>query len=376
MYWKRFAGWATDLYNTYRNDSFLRAEVNIIALQIGFAIILLTAVSISFYHLYENILETFISGITESLKQNQVVNGQQIFNSIQLVKTKDFFTFFSITVVITFVFGYIVAKVTLRPAREAFKTQKRFISDVAHELRTPLTIIKTNSEVTLLNSTLDLATREIITSNMEELNRASEIINNLLSLNSMTRPERMQFSDVNLGATVDSVLKKMKQLAERKNISITTKKQEPTDVLGNVTALEQIVGNIIRNAINYTQANGHIDVSIEPDYRGNIVCMVRDTGIGIAQEDLFHIFEPFYRAEASRSRQSGSSGLGLTIVSELLKIHSGKIAIRSEVGKGTLVIVTLPLSRNSAKPPKPSEKSNEISVDFLDTSRNKPFPFS
>ncbi len=376
MYWKRFAGWATDLYNTYRNDSFLRAEVNIIALQIGFAIILLTAVSISFNHLYENILETFISGITESLKQNQVVNGQQIFNSIQLVKTKDFFTFFSITVVITFVFGYIVAKVTLRPAREAFKTQKRFISDVAHELRTPLTIIKTNSEVTLLNSTLDLATREIITSNMEELNRASEIINNLLSLNSMTRPERMQFSDVNLGATVDSVLKKMKQLAERKNISITTKKQEPTDVLGNVTALEQIVGNIIRNAINYTQANGHIDVSIEPDYRGNIVCMVRDTGIGIAQEDLFHIFEPFYRAEASRSRQSGSSGLGLTIVSELLKIHSGKIAIRSEVGKGTLVIVTLPLSRNSAKPPKPSEKSNEISVDFLDTSRNKPSPFS
>jgi signal transduction histidine kinase len=357
--------WATGLYNKYRDDSFLRAEFNIIILQIVFAIVLLVVVAISFNYLYENILETLISGITESLKHNQAVSGQQIFDSIQLIRTKDFFIFFTITVIVTLVFGYVVAKVTLRPTREAFKTQKRFISDVAHELRTPLAIIKTNSEVAMMNTKINPDLRDILVSNMEELTRASEIINNLLSLNSMVRPERMLFTDVNLGAIVDSVLKKIMQLAQKKDISITTKKQEPSTVWGNVTALEQVVENLIRNAINYTRPNGHIDVTIEPDYRGNIVCMVRDSGIGIAQQDLFHIFEPFYRAERSRNRESGSSGLGLTIVSELLKIHSGKIAIRSAVNKGTLVIVTLPLSKHDIKITTSSEKINEISVDFL-----------
>ncbi len=353
------------LYKKYRDDSFFRAESNIITVQIAFAIVLLFIVSISFNYLYENIIQTLIAGITESLKHSQQVNGQQIFNSIQLIKTKDFFLLFSVTVVITLVFGYIVAKVALRPTREAFNSQKRFISDVAHELRTPLTIIKTNSEVALLNAQIDADMRGIIASNMEELTRASEIINNLLSLNSMIRPERMQFSTINLGTIINSVLKKMTPLAQKKDISITTKKQEPCDVWGNATALEQIAGNLIRNAINYTAKNGHIEVVVTPDYRGSVVLTVRDTGIGIAPNDLFHIFEPFYRAERSRNRQSGSSGLGLTIVSELLKIHNGKIVIQSEMNKGTHVTVTLPLDTHENKNDMRPAKANEISVDFL-----------
>ncbi len=364
-YSKQFAGSVTGLYNKYWGDSFFRAEFNIIALQVGFITVLLFVVSVSFNHLYENIVQTIIGSITDSLQHNQVVSGQEVFRSIQLIKAKDFFSLFAITVVITIIFGYIIARVTLKPTREAFQSQKRFISDVAHELRTPLAIIKTNSEVALLNTDMDPAMRDTIVSNMQELTRASEIINNLLSLNSMIRPERMQFADVNLGVILDAVHKKMEKLAAKRDVSLSVSTQTPDTVWGNATALEQIVENLLRNAIAYTPARGSVTASVEPDYHGNVRVTIRDTGIGIAQKDLVHIFEPFYRAERSRNRQSGSSGLGLTIVSELLKIHSGRILIKSAVNKGTVVEVTLPLSKHSIPVQDVIEKLTEVSMDFF-----------
>ena len=365
---KLFGVSAIDLYNRYRDDQFLHAEYNIIGLQILFGIIILSIFSLSFNYLYGNILHTFIDSISVSLLNHTPIQSQDIFDSIQNSKNKYFFILTGITILITIIFGYCITKITLRPTREAFKFQKRFISDIAHELRTPLTIIKTNTEVILLNNNINPNLQEILTSNIQELDRASEIINNLLSLNSMVQPDNIQFSDVNMCELIDSVIKKMSSLAEQKDITITTRKQGECKVWGNQTALGQIVENVLHNAITFTPKKGNVTISLEQEFNINIILTIKDTGIGISQKDLFHIFEPFYRGDQSRTRQSGSSGLGLTIVSELIKLHSGKIAIRSAIDKGTSVIITLPASTHNVEFPDEYEKDNEISVDFLSQS--------
>ena len=123
---------------------------------------------------------------------------------------------------------------------------------------------------------------------------------------------------------------------------------------------------MLKNAINYTQEDGRITIRVSPDYYGNVLIHVEDTGMGITREDLMHIFEPFYRAEKSRNRRMGSSGLGLTIVSELVKMHSGRITIKSAENKGTVAIVTLPYGKDSnAEENIDITKLNEISINFL-----------
>ncbi len=113
---------------------------------------------------------------------------------------------------------------------------------------------------------------------------------------------------------------------------------------GNTSALEQIITNVLKNAIHYSHHGGTLLVTLGPDYHGSVDFLVEDHGVGIKRQDLEHIFEPFYRADSSRNRASGGSGLGLAIVAELVKLHVGKIRVSSVPGKGTMVAVSLPAS--------------------------------
>jgi len=141
-------------------------------------------------------------------------------------------------------------------------------------------------------------------------------------------------------------------------------------VNGNGTALEQVLTNLVKNAINYSPKNEdkRVDLSVETDYSGRVVVSVTDQGIGIAQRDLYHIFEPFYRADTSRARGvgTGSSGLGLAIVNEIVRLHHGSISIRSTLGQGTTIRVSLPRSSGTATHDAPSGNgsSHAMSVDF------------
>lgn len=339
-------GWATDLRNKYIGDIFFRTEFNVIALQILFAIVLSLLVAFSFNYLYKDILNTLLTGITENIRNSGSFTSTDIVDSIQVVRAKNFFGFFSIAVSMTLLFSYIIARVTLSPTRNALKSQKRFVSDIAHELRTPLSVIKTNSEVALLDDDFDPKVRKIFKNNIEELDRVSAIINNLLTFNNLVRPERIRFSPVNMADVVDTSIKKLDELIKKKEIKLAIHKIAPHTVWGNMIALEQVTINIIKNAINYNQNGGTVLVGIEPDYRGNIVLTVEDNGMGISQLDLAHIFEPFYRAERSRNRSLGSTGLGLTIVNELVKLHMGRINVASRPKEGTKVTVVLPYSKD------------------------------
>lgn len=239
-------------------------------------------------------------------------------------------------------FGYLIAFIALKPTREALSSQKQFIGNIAHELRTPLSVIKTNMEVALLEGTMDKKMREFLVDNVDELDRSSDIINNLLSFNTIQNPEEIVFANTNLGSVIDGVLDKLKQLANSKNIYLSVEKGEFLIVWGNESALEQIAMNVIKNALVYTERGGVVHIALAPNYRGYIELLVSDNGLGINQGSLLHVFEPFYRADESRARQLGGSGLGLTIVSELVKLHGGKISIKSAEGEGTTVFIAIP----------------------------------
>ncbi len=366
-YWKQFAGWVIGSKHKLLHDPFVESKVVVIILQLFFALILFINAAVFFNYIYQDVFRTVVSGISKSVILGNT-NGDEIINSLELIKSERFILFFAVGLIIALLFTYAVSKVTLRPVRNALDSQKRFVSDIAHELRTPLAIIKANSEVLLMDEHLNPKVKALIESNVEELDRTSGIINNLLSLKNLIQPEHIKFENVDVGPIIDSVVNKLKNLTEEKNLKITIKKVAPHVVWGNAAALEQIITNLAKNAINYTPKNGHVTIRTGPDYAGNILLHIEDTGIGIVKKDLLHIFEPFYRADRSRSRSQGSSGLGLTIVSELVKMHSGRITIKSAENKGTVAIVALPHGKTDESDTEQGvdlSELNEISENFL-----------
>jgi len=182
------------------------------------------------------------------------------------------------------------------------------------------------------------------------------------------QPGHMEFGAINISALVGEVAEKFSTLAARNNIDITVRKGTDAMVWANMTAMQQVLSNIIKNAITYTPRGGSVGITTWPGANDQIEIIVRDTGIGIARKDLFRIFEPFYRADPSRSRVQAGSGLGLAIVSELVRLHHGKISVKSAVGTGTAVSVLLPgIPYDAVEARKePAENLNEISVDYSD----------
>lgn len=342
-YLKQFVGWVTALKDKIRQDPFFRTEWNIIILQVIFALSVLSLVALAFQYLYRDIAETLLAGIMTNISNGNGESGANILASIEEVKSQHFIVVFLSTTIITAIFGYFIARVTLTPTREALIAQKRFISNIAHEMRTPLSIVKTNTEILLLEDNLDQKVKKTLESNVEEFSRMSEIINNLLSLNTLVKPERVNFNHINLCAVVDAATKKMEEFAASKEIKVTVEKKNPQYMVwGNFTALEQIVINLLKNAISYTPSSGKIAITIGSDFEEESVITVEDTGVGISPKDLPHIFEPFFRAERSRNRRSGSSGLGLAIVNELVRLHKGRIHVKSVVNQGTKVKISFP----------------------------------
>ncbi len=372
MYWKRFVESVTVLATKYRQDPFFRTEINVVSLQVAFALLLLGIVGTFFNLLYHDIATAIVEGIRAAVQGGTIAElAPAIVSKIEAIKTSNLWSLVAVITLSTILFGYIIARVTLAPARNALAAQKQFIGNIAHELRTPLTVIKTNTEVALFDERISSDMRETLLSNVEELDRISEIINNLLSLSALVKPERIEFNTVDLSVVATETVQKFSQLAKRGEHEVTLRKS-PALVWGNATALQQIVGNLLKNALTYTPRGGHVRITVEPSIQGSVELVVQDSGIGIARKDLFRIFEPFYRVDTSRTKGAGSTGLGLAIVSELVKMHQARITIRSAIGRGTTVSVIFPGAKDKSTVGN-SEISrdalNEIAVDFS-TSRS------
>lgn len=365
-FWKRSAASATAFADKYQYDPFLRTQVNVIGMLAVFSIFLLVLIGILIDYLYRDISIAIVSGVRASIIASSTAPIAATVPTLSEIRTQNITVIAFLTALATVTFGYLLTRVALAPTRHALASQKQFIGNVAHELRTPLAVIKTNTEVALFSQQLPPETRAIMNSNVEELDRASQIINNLLSLSASVRPERIEFSAVEVGTIASNVMEKMESLARVRDIDMTLRKSSGVYVWGNVAALEQVLMNIVKNGLNYTGRNGHVSVTVEAIGESRVEIVVQDSGSGIARQDLFRIFEPFYRADPSRNKASGGTGLGLAIVSELVKLHRGKITVRSALGRGTTVVVSLPAAPVPASDHSIRERKtlDEVAVDF------------
>ncbi len=244
--------------------------------------------------------------------------------------------------------GIVVVLHDMTKQEKLEQSRRGFVADVSHELRTPITTIKSYAE-TLIDSTEEHndLTRRFLGVIASESDRMARLISDLLTLSSLDN----KHTTYKMPEEID-IRKMLVAVTERFQISAEKKEQTlvynpindiPT-IIGDPDALERIFINIIGNAVKYTQEGGRIEVYSSKVY--NDICVkVADNGIGISEENLPHIFDRFYRVDKARSRDTGGTGLGLAIAKQTIETSfKGKIKINSEVGKGTEVSISIPVS--------------------------------
>jgi heavy metal sensor kinase len=230
---------------------------------------------------------------------------------------------------------------------DAFHHISRFSADAAHEIRTPLAIIRGELENALQAPGLTNEWRETIGSALEEAERLSRIVEQLLEMSRLeageTLVERTRFDFAELTrTTVDH----MRLLAEEKNLQLRFEGAKPAEIEGDPLRLKQIVVNLVDNAIKYTPPGGSIAVSTFPQ-DGKVVLEVADTGIGIPKDATSLIFDRFFRVDKARSRQLGGTGLGLAIVKSICTAYNGNVTVKSGESAGAVFRVELPLEKKS-----------------------------
>lgn len=231
-------------------------------------------------------------------------------------------------------------------AQEKLELSRReFVANVSHELRTPLTTVKSYAE-TLMDTAFDDrgVQMRFLSVIAQEADRMTRIVRDLLTLSRLDekRPERQSAEAIDLKSFLGGIVERMSVSAKKKEQTITYRQMNSVgEFYSNRDKLEQVIINIISNAIKYTPSGGRIEVFSGKLY-SDIYIKVTDNGIGIPKENLPRIFERFYRVDKARSRDTGGTGLGLAIAKQIMDEMGGDIKITSEVDKGTEVTITVP----------------------------------
>jgi len=223
--------------------------------------------------------------------------------------------------------------------------RNEFVSNASHELKTPLSAIKVLAESLLNMDVNDPAIyKEFLSDINFEIDRLNAIITDLLVLVQMDKEGAVsQFNkeQTSLNELAKRTVKGLQLLAEQKKISLELYAEEEVTVIGDKLKLQQVISNIIDNAIKYTPDGGRVTVEVynTPEHA---VVKVSDTGIGIPQKDINRIFDRFYRVDKARSRATGGTGLGLSIANKIVMLHHGFIRVVSEENKGSTFYIELP----------------------------------
>ena len=223
------------------------------------------------------------------------------------------------------------------------KAQRQFISDASHELKTPLASIKLLSDSILQNDMEPAAMREFVADIGSESDRLTRMTQKLLTLSrtEQARQSELEHEVVDMENVIGRVYRMLVPLAAEREIKLTANLAHGCTVLSAEDDIYQILFNLVENAIKYNREHGSVHVKLTQEQEDVTVC-IEDTGMGIAEDALEHIFERFYRVDKARSRESGGAGLGLSIVYELVKRNLGTISITSEEGIGSCFTVTFP----------------------------------
>jgi len=222
---------------------------------------------------------------------------------------------------------------------ELSKIKKDFVTNASHELKTPLTSI--NGYLDLALETCDCETNKYLEIVKRNTQRLINIVSDLLTLAELEKKStELDYKEINLNLLIQNVIALLETKAKEKNLYLKT--IFPDNVItiqGDEFKIEQLLANLIDNAIKYTE-NGGVEVTLKLK-NDKAVIRVADTGIGISEKDITRIFERFYVSDKGRSRKSGGTGLGLSIVKHIVMIHDGKLNVKSKPGKGSEFIVTL-----------------------------------
>jgi heavy metal sensor kinase len=232
----------------------------------------------------------------------------------------------------------------LQRIESAVSRISQFTADASHELRTPATLIRTRAEVTLANPRTNNQYREALQDVLGESERMSALIENLMILaRADTGTETLNFRDIDVSMLASEVCSQAQTLAESKQIRWqATFPQTPIWVHGDANALRRLFLILIDNAVKYTSPGGCIGITFIAT-GGQVEVRVQDTGIGIPESDLPHVFERFYRSDKARSRELGGTGLGLSIGRWIAKAHGGQIGVESSPA-GSVFLVCIPLA--------------------------------
>jgi two-component system OmpR family sensor kinase len=226
--------------------------------------------------------------------------------------------------------------------KDAFQRINQFSIDVSHELKTPLTILKGETEVALRKEREKDDYQKLLLSNLEEIDRMSCIIDDLLLLSKAdTKEIKLNMEEVALRDLIMDVCMNMKIVADKKSVELQISELEDVRLKGDELKLRRMLLNVVENGIKYSHVGGKVSISSYIN-DGYAWIDVKDDGIGISEEDIKYVFDRFYRADRSRKRESGS-GLGLSIGRWIAGVHKGSIEVKSQPAQGSVFTIKLPI---------------------------------
>ena len=284
------------------------------------------------------------NGPTTGQSQDATVETATIAGDITLAQLQDvLIALNAVLLALVPLLAWVLTGRTLRPVKQAYEQQNRFVSDASHELRTPLTIIKGELDLALKRPRTTSEYRVAIGSAADEIERLQRLVDNLLLLAQSERkhggvPQAL----VDLSDVVVRVSARVQPIAKEKHITIKTRLPEVQPMArGDSLLLEQLVENVLVNAVKYSGDRSRVRITASIRDK-QVLIVIKDSGPGMTSDVKAHIFDRFYRESTSRTEQG--FGLGLPIAQMIARRHGGDIAVASHLGHGTTVTITLPLA--------------------------------
>jgi signal transduction histidine kinase len=224
-------------------------------------------------------------------------------------------------------------------------SRQDFVSNVSHELKTPLASMKVLADSLIIQEDVpNEMYREFMTDIAAEIDRENKIITDLLSLVKMTRTSAdMNVENVDINSVLELLLKRLGPIAAKANVQLIFESRRQVSADVDEVKLTLALSNLVENGIKYNKDGGWVKVVLDADHQYFTV-EVSDSGIGIPQDDIQHIYERFYRVDKSHSREIGGTGLGLSITRSAILMHRGSINVNSEEGVGTVFKVKIPIT--------------------------------
>jgi two-component system NtrC family sensor kinase len=245
--------------------------------------------------------------------------------------------------------GYSAVLRDITRLKELDRIKSEFVAIVSHDLRTPLTTIRGYVSLLPRVGPLNDVQQDFVARVELSMDGIVDLIDDLLDIGRIEAGIDWAMTAVPLQRVVREVAERLRPNADMHQQTLSVSVPNTSLVLGNQRRLEQVVANLVGNAIKYTPNYGKIDVALRED-DGFLVLQVSDTGIGISREDQHRIFDKFYRVESEATEKISGTGLGLSIVKAIVKKHSGRVWVQSELGQGSTFTVLLPRYAEDKKP--------------------------